>query len=201
MLINVENSLFEDMKKKLCICDLDGTLFDTTLVNYRSYQEALAKHSIALDFDYFLDHCYGRHYKDFLPDLVNKDMQVVKDIQQAHKSELYHQNLKYAVPNEHLFDIIKSLKSTHLLAIVTMATRKNTQEVLQNFNYLELFDLLITQEDVKNSKPDPEGFLKAMAYFECTPENTLVFEDSAVGIAAVRQTGATLFIVDKIHLP
>lgn len=189
------------MKKKLCICDLDGTLFDTTLVNYRSYQEALAKHNIGLDFNYFLDRCYGRHYKNFLPELANQDMQIVKDVQQAHKSELYHQNLKYAVPNEHLFDILKLLKSTHLLAIVTMATRKNTQEVLQNFNYLDLFDLLITQEDVKNSKPDPEGFLKAMTHFECTPENTLVFEDSAVGITAVRQTGATLFIVDKIHLP
>lgn len=189
------------MLKKLCICDLDGTLFDTTLVNYRAYQEALTKYGVVLDFDYFCKECNGRHYKDFLPKLLDQDVQQVEDVHQAHKNQLYHQNLKYAVPNGHLFDILKLLKNTHHLAIVTMATRKNTQEVLQRFNYLELFDLLVTQEDVTNSKPDPEGFLKAMAHFACTPEQTLVFEDSAVGIAAVRQTGATLFIVDKIHLP
>ena len=41
--------------------------------------------------------------------------------------------------------------------------------------------LFFTIDDVKNGKPDPEGFLKAMEYFKVKPENTIIFEDSDVG--------------------
>jgi sugar-phosphatase len=54
---------------------------------------------------------------------------------------------------------------------------------------LPLPDALITAECVGASKPDPEGFLKGAAALGFAPEECLVFEDSAAGIAAAHAAG------------
>ena len=54
------------------------------------------------------------------------------------------------------------------------------------------FDLIISQEDVKNKKPDPEGFQKAMDFFKVQCRNSIIFEDSDVGIEAALRSGATV---------
>jgi HAD superfamily hydrolase (TIGR01509 family) len=51
--------------------------------------------------------------------------------------------------------------------------------------------LLVTVEDITNGKPDPEGFLLAAERLGVAPENCLVVEDSAPGLAAGRAAGAT----------
>ena len=56
-------------KDKLILCDLDGTLFDTLEVNYRSYKEALKMLHCNIEYDFFLEKCYGKYYKDFLSKL------------------------------------------------------------------------------------------------------------------------------------
>ena len=68
---------------------------------------------------------------------------------------------------------------------------------MEYFKKKELFDLILTGDDIKKSKPDPEGFLTAMKYFEIEPKDTLIFEDSPVGIEAANKSGATVFVVNK----
>ena len=97
----------------------------------------------------------------------------------------------------HLFWFIQAIKAEYYTAIVTTASKKNLLDILTHFNYLELFDLLITQEDVTHVKPDPEGFLKAMHYFGMDAEHTVIFEDSDVGVQAAQASGATVFVVNK----
>jgi HAD superfamily hydrolase (TIGR01509 family) len=50
--------------------------------------------------------------------------------------------------------------------------------------------VLVTIEDVANGKPDPDGFLLAAERLAVAPENCLVVEDSAPGLAAGRAAGA-----------
>ena len=59
---------------------------------------------------------------------------------------------------------------------------------------MDLFDLILTHEDITKSKPDPEGFLKAMKLFNVEARDCLIFEDSSVGIEAAEKTGATVFV-------
>jgi HAD superfamily hydrolase (TIGR01509 family) len=54
---------------------------------------------------------------------------------------------------------------------------------------------LVTQEDVINVKPDPEGFILAMKNFGIKSQDTIIFEDSLVGIEAAKKSGANYFIV------
>ena len=56
-------------------------------------------------------------------------------------------------------------------------------------------DGIISALDAPQSKPDPGCFLKAMEIEGATPDETLIFEDSAVGIEAARRSGASYFVV------
>ena len=57
------------------------------------------------------------------------------------------------------------------------------------------FATTISSDDVKNTKPDPEGYLKAADFFGVDIANCLIFEDSLTGVAAATASGAFLIAV------
>lgn len=183
-------------KESLAIFDLDGTLFDTTDVNYQAYAQALEQFGYSLDYRYFCESCNGRHYKDFLPTVSTSDPAVLNRIHQR-KKELYAKYLDKAKPNDHLFRIMEGMTGYHK-AIVTTASRVNCMQILEYFGKVNNFELILTQEDFAKTKPDPEGFLRAMEYFAMEPENTVIFDDSDVGVEAALRSGASVLAVKNI---
>lgn len=97
----------------------------------------------------------------------------------------------------HLFAIINGIKNQYYIALVTTASRENCMELLQFYNVQDCFDLIITQEDVEEVKPAPEGFIKAMSFFNVIPQNTIVFEDSEAGIEAALRSKACVVKIEK----
>ena len=53
---------------------------------------------------------------------------------------------------------------------------------------MEFMDLVISNEDVKNSKPHPEMYWKAISMMSCLPEETLIVEDSPYGLLAAARS-------------
>lgn len=184
------------MKHKLAIFDLDGTLFDTTKVNFYSYKQAMEECGFSLSYDYFIQKCYGRYYKEFLPEVIGENEEVLEKIHRL-KKELYSKNLEKAKINQPIFDIIDRIKDSYYIALYTTASRKNATEILAKFKQLEKFDCMLSNEDVTNKKPHPEGYLKVMEHYKIAPENTIIFEDSDVGVEAARRSKANVFIVDQ----
>lgn len=183
------------MKNKLAIFDLDGTLFNTEDVNFAAYESALNEYGYDLEYKYFCEECNGLSYKKFLPKIID-NVDLLEPIHELKKG-LYSKNLSRAKINQHLFNIIESIKGEYYLAVVTTASKKNCLEILEYFNKKDIFDLIISYEDVNNVKPDPEGFKKAMEYFHIKPKETIIFEDSNVGIKAANDSGANVFIINK----
>ena len=149
-----------NLKNKLAIFDLDGTLFDTKDVNYNAYQNAIKMVGIGAIIDYndFCNLYNGKNYRDFLPKIIH-------DISEEQMKNIH--NFKKDIYTKYLDK-----------------AKKNVEDILEKFAVKNLFDLLITQEDVENPKPSAEGFLKAMNYFNISKENTIIFEDSEIGIQA-----------------
>lgn len=184
------------MKNKLALFDLDGTLFDTRQVNYRSYQKALEEYGFQIDYPYFSAKCNGRHYKDFLPIILgNQNTDALMEGIHRKKKAYYPLFLSEVAVNQPLFSLIDAIRNSYYIALVTTASRKNTEEILSYYHKDGTFDLWITQEDVQKKKPDPEGFLKAMRHFGISPENTIIFEDSEVGIEAATRSGGSVYVV------
>ena len=174
------------LKNKLAIFDLDGTLFDTKDVNYNAYQNAIrmAEIDVKIDYDDFCKLYNGKNYREFLPKIIsNISEEQLKKIHNL-KKNIYQEYLDKAKKNDLLFLMIEEIKEKFYISIVTNASKKNVEDILEKFAVKNLFDLLITQEDVENPKPSAEGFLKAMNYFNSSKENTIIFEDSEIGIQA-----------------
>ena len=180
------------LKNKLAIFDLDGTLFDTKDVNYNAYQNAIrmTKIDVKIDYDDFCKLYNGKNYREFLPKVIPNISE--EQLEKIHnlKKNIYQEYLDKAKKNELLFLMIEEIKEKFYISIVTNASKKNVEDILEKFSVKNLFDLLITQEDVENPKPSAEGFLKAMNYFNISKENTIIFEDSKIGIQAAIESGA-----------
>jgi len=79
-------------------------------------------------------------------------------------------------------DTIRWLKAQgHVLACCSNSIKKTIHLALTKLNILDQFDLILSNEDVTNSKPYPEIYLKAARHFHVNPKDCLAFEDSLVG--------------------
>ena len=181
---------------KLAIFDMDGILYNTNDVNYFAYKEALNTFGVDLDYDYYCNYCNGRHYKVFIPPLVDNDEEKIEEVHKI-KKNAYSKYLDKVKVNERLFDIIRLIKDEYKIVLVTTASKKNTEEILKYTKKIELFDDIITADDISKPKPDPEGFNLAIQRFNVDPKNAIIFEDAEVGIEAARKTGAVIFKVEK----
>lgn len=180
-------------KNKLAIFDLDGTLFDTKNVNFQAYAKAIERYGIKLDYDFFCQFCNGRKYSEFLPIILKPNAINKREIIcQIHKEKQknYKLFLDEAKPNNHLFKLISLIKDEYYIALATTASRINCLELLNNFGVEKFFDLILCQEDVDQPKPSPKQFNMIMAHFKINTENTIIFEDSDVGLEAAARSGA-----------
>ena len=181
-------------KNKLAIFDLDGTLFDTKKVNFLAYNKALEKYSVSIDYEYFCANCNGKKYTQFLPNINNFSEEELKDIHK-NKKNLYSSFLEYATCNNHLFNVIEFIKKDYYITLVTTASRKNAYEILDKFHKTELFDYIQTQDDIRNPKPDPEGFLKVIDHYGIAKDDVIIFEDSDVGVEAALKCTDNVYVV------
>lgn len=183
---------------KLALFDLDGTLFDTNDVNYYAYKKALEVYNYSLDYDFYVKECNGQNYREFLPIVTNYSSNKVCEEIHDLKKNLYTEFLDKAKINKALFEIIVALKKSKIkIAIVTNASRQNCLEILTYFNKIDLFDLIVTPNDYERLKPAPDGFLYAINYFNVDSKETIIFEDSNVGIESATATGANVFKVEQ----
>lgn len=182
-------------REKLAVFDMDGTLYDTTDVNYLSYAEAASQLGYRIERQDFINNFVGRNYKDFLPEFGicnNEEQERIHEI----KKKMYMEYLKYAKRNDSLFSLIESMRNDYIVALATTASRKNTIDILDYFGDTERFDFFITQEDTAALKPDPQCYLMAMMKAGIDAKNTIVFEDSDVGMLAAKLSGAYVLKVE-----
>ena len=179
---------------KVIMVDLDGTLVDTNEVNYLAYSEALCAHGYKIEKEYYYNNCNGRYYLDFLPEITTQDRKILEDIHKR-KKEAYSKYLNYAKLNLNLVDLIKICRSGCRSALVTTASKKNTYELLEYFSITDLFDLILTRDDIVKSKPDPQGYLLALNYFDIEAMDAVVFEDSPEGVQAAERAGCDCYRV------
>lgn len=62
--------------------------------------------------------------------------------------------------------------------------------MLQQSGIYDYMDCIISNEDISNAKPHPEGYIKALVLLNCLPEDAIIVEDSPKGIEAANRTGA-----------
>ena len=189
------------MKEKyLLAVDLDDTLVQTDALNSAAYRLAIREAGVEIPEGYFEEHCSGRHYRDFLPEILGSEVSAERmEAVHERKKELYSACIDRARPNLPLCRMLEDLRATGLwcTALVTTGNTRNSSEILQHFGLTGLFDAVITASDVEKQKPDGEGYEKAMAMLGIPPERTVIVEDSETGLQAARASGAHVWKIDR----
>lgn len=168
--------------------DLDGTLADTFAANFVAYTHAFQKIGRQLDAQMYKD-SYGMRLDRLMPkmfnDITTEEIEIVK----TEKARVYKQNMHLVKPNQQLIDFVKTLRPHHTITLVTMAQKPNALAVLETLELKDMFDFIITGEQVKQSKPHPEVYLKALEISGISADEALAFEDSDEGIESARKAG------------
>lgn len=188
------------MRGKLVIFDLDGVLVDACEWHRIALNEALKK---ACDYEISLED----HYNTFngIPTRVKLEKltemgkidefshELVYRMKQSVTVEIIEQN---AVVRPEKQEMIKALKdSGAVVACYTNSIRKTAKLMLEKTGVLDMFEYVLTNQDVAKSKPDPEGYLFLMDHFGFKPEDTYIIEDSPKGLAAAKASGANVIQV------
>jgi HAD superfamily hydrolase (TIGR01509 family) len=181
--------------KKLIIFDLDGVLIDTKDTHYVALNKALmeAGESYVITESEHISTYDGLSTNEKLKMLSErKDLPTSKH--QAiweSKQRSTNKELNKVSQNEKLIKIFEYLeKENFLIACCSNSIRKTVYKILSNLNIISYFDYLVSNGDVKNAKPHPEMYWKAMSALKVTPEETIIVEDSPTGLLAAERSGA-----------
>ena len=73
------------------------------------------------------------------------------------------------------------------------------KDMMEKAGLMEYLDLIMSNEDVKKSKPDPEIYISATQKLELEPKECLILEDNKNGIAAAKRSGGNLLQIDTVY--
>jgi len=187
--------------KKLIIFDLDGVLVSTKDLHYEALNSALNE----VDSKYIINR--QDHLKTFdglksseKLDMLTKDRGLPQELHSQiwnRKQELTIQQLQYIKPDQFIKMTFKELRRRgYKLACCSNAIRRSVLTILAKLDLIEELDLIISNEDVKQGKPHPEMYWKAMSIMGVLPEETLIIEDSPAGLLAASRSRADVLRVD-----
>lgn len=181
---------------KAIITDFDGTLVDTFEANLLAYQRAFHSVGLTLTAERYR-RCFGFRFERFMSAMGVFDDQVAAAIKEA-KRQAYPQHFDRLRLNRPLLSLIEGFKSLGGLTAIASTARK--ENLMNAVNYLGIaphFNLIYAGADVRQGKPSPEIYDKAMAALGVQPAETLIFEDSPVGLEAAKASGASYILVTE----
>jgi HAD superfamily hydrolase (TIGR01509 family) len=181
---------------KLIIFDLDGVLVEAKQIHYDALNKALGDYAIS----------WEEHLSTYDGLKTNQKLDMLhkhKNLPKEYFEKIWTDKQKYTLkalsslqPNIQLQVCMDSLiNNGYKLVVCSNSIRKTVLTVLSKFDIIDRFDLILSNEDVKNSKPHPEMYWKAMSMMDVLPEETLIVEDSPYGLLAASRSKAHIMRV------
>ena len=189
---------------KAVIFDMDGILIDTERISFNAFKEVLKGYNYEMSEEFYLT-MIGRNVKSI------KEVMLSEYGSSFPFDEIYEKKVKIAVetidrdgviikPGVHeLVDYLKD--NNYRIAVATSTRKERAHYLLEQIGIKDKVDYIICGDQVVNSKPDPEIFLKAAKGIGIEPQNCMVIEDSDAGILAASRAGMTGINVPDMKKP
>lgn len=197
--------IFKGRKIQSAIFDMDGTMFDTERLRFKTLKQASQEIFGKPLTDETLIGSLGLSAKkaEELAKLHNgEDFPYAQIRQRADELELAHVRTHGVPVKTGLPDTLERLKKNGLsLAVATSSRRAIAEEYLINANVMKYFDIVVCGDDVVQGKPHPEIFLKAAAALNSPPSRCLMVEDSENGLTSAADAGGLPILIEDIKPP
>jgi len=188
---------------KAILFDMDGVLIDAKDWHYEALNRALSLFGIEINMYDHLNTFDGLptrvklqilSKRFFLPESLHP---FINELKQLYTTEIVYQKCHPIFHHEYALSELH--RKGYRIAVCSNSVR-NTIQLMMNRSGLEKYiDLIVSNEDVKKAKPDPEMYNFAIQHFGVNPEECIVVEDNPNGIEAGKASGAHVLEVSTIY--
>ena len=180
------------------IFDCDGTLADTMPLHWRAWRVIAARHGLSLTEDRFYS-LGGVPARDILKMLSTEQCVAMDHLAVAREKESEYLPLIAQVePINTVVGVARENYGRIPLAVASGGTRQVIEQVLKHLDIWHLFQAIVTSEDVVHQKPAPDIFLEAARRLGVPPQFCRAYEDTDLGMRAIRAAGMEAVDVRKL---
>ena len=181
---------------KAFIFDLDGVIVSTDSLHYRAWKALADSEGIYFD-EEINNRLRGVSRMESLEIILERATRTYTDEEKVAMAEkkngIYRELLQVLTPSDRLAGVTETLDALRAQGykLAIGSSSKNTPIILEKIGYSGYFDAISDGNNIKNSKPDPEVFLKAAEFLQLQPSECFVVEDAEAGITAAKAGGFT----------
>lgn len=185
------------------VFDMDGVLIDAKDWHYEALNKALAL------FGYEISRADHLSTFDGLPtsrklEMLSKERglprslhRFLNEMKQQFTVEQVHLQCKPLFVHEYALSHLKA--SGYKLGLASNSIRSTVELMMQKSNLEMYLDVMLSNEDVRKPKPDPDIYLRTAELLGVAPEKCLVVEDNPNGIKSAEDAGCQLLVVNSVH--
>lgn len=187
---------------KAVLFDMDGVLIEAKDWHYEALNRAVGIFGYKIDREAHLTTYDGLPTRTKLEMLAKahalprKLIPFINELKQTYTIEMVYSLCRPTFTHQYALSKLKA--EGYKIAVCSNSVRKSIEVMMQLSALDKYIDLILSNEDVKRAKPDPEIYLTAMQRFDLRPEECLVVEDNQNGIMAGRASGAKVMCVGTV---
>ena len=188
-------------KRKAFLFDLNGTMINDMPYHIQAWYNILNSLGANISIERMKEECYGKNHElleRIFPgrfSYAEKDTMSIAKEKEYQKTFLPHLKL---IPGLDNF-LRKAHEAKIPMAIGSAAIMFNIDFVLDNLHIRKYFQALISADDVKHSKPNPETFLNCAEELKVDPADCIVFEDAPKGVECALNAGMKCVVLTILH--
>ncbi len=189
------------MKYNAFLFDLNGTMIDDMQYHINAWHRILNELGAGLSLERTKQECYGKNnelLERIFPGRFSDEEKNKLSIEKEKEYQLEFRPLLRLI--EGLDEFLAEAKHAGIkMAIGSAAIPFNIDFVLDGLDIRHYFNAVVSADDVKNSKPDPETYLDCAKLLGVEPGTCLVFEDAPKGVEAALNAGMDSVVLTTMH--
>ncbi len=189
------------MNKKAFLFDLNGTMIDDMQYHIIAWHRILNDLGASLSLERMKEECYGKNDELIIrmfPGRFTAEQIKEMSFEKERQYQLQYKPHLALLPG--LDDFLRKAHEQEVkMAIGSAAIMFNIDFVLDNLNLRSFFDVIVSADEVKVSKPDPETYLSCSFLLKVEPADCIVFEDSPKGVESALLGGMKAVVLTTMH--
>lgn len=190
-------------QKKAFLFDLNGTMIDDMQCHIKAWHRILNELGANISLEKMKEECYGKNDELLERMFPGRFTEAEKQHMSLEKEKQYQLQYKPHVallPGLHQF--LKEAKTLEVkMAIGSAAIMFNIDFVLDNLDLRSYFNAIVSADEVKISKPDPETYISCAELLGVAAADCIVFEDSPKGVESALRAGMKAVVITTLHEP